>query len=59
MPDWSSSEDEADACPTDVDDIQTKVWNGFGELPNFIMTDDVYGLFKLAWEAKGYTVIKA
>ena len=26
--------------------------NGFGALPNYIMTDD-YGLFKLAWQAKG------
>ena len=46
----------ATAIPTATDD-PTKLWNGFGTLPNSMMTDD-YGLFKLAWEAKGYTVTK-
>jgi hypothetical protein len=47
----------ATAIPTATDD-PTKLWNGFGTLPNCMMTDD-YGLFKLAWEAKGYKVTKA
>ena len=49
----------ATAIPTATDyDIPTKVWNGFGQLPNYMHTDD-YGLFKLAWEAKGFKVTKA
>ena len=43
---------------TDVDDTPTKIFNGFGQLPNFMHTDD-YGLSKLAWEAKGFKVTKA
>ena len=40
-----------------VDDTPVKIWNGFGELPNFFMTD-TYSRFKLSWEAKGFKVIK-
>ena len=48
----------ATATPTATDDdIPTKVWNGSGQLPMCMHIDD-YGLFKLAWEAKGYKVIK-
>ena len=42
---------------TDVDDTPTKIFNGFGQPPNFMHTDD-HGLFKLAWEAKGWKFIK-
>ena len=47
----------ATAIPTATDD-PTKLWNGFGTLPNCMMTDD-HCLFKLAWEAKGCKVTKA
>ena len=39
-------------------DTPTKMWSSFtGMLPNCMWTDD-YGLYKLAWEAKGFKVIK-
>ena len=37
-------------------ETKTKEWNGLGELPNFAKTDDI-GLFKIAWEKKGFKVV--
>ena len=37
-------------------ETKTKEWNGLGELPNFAKTDNI-GLFKIAWEKKGFKVV--
>jgi len=37
-------------------ETKTKEWNGLGELPNFMKTDDI-GLFKIAWEREGFKVV--